>query len=121
MWTQATPARQPGGAEPVGSRPPRDLRGGRPRGGDGREGRPVPGNAPAAKQMGRYVGRLLAARVAGGPAPPPFAYRHHGDLATIGRRSAVVELGKIRLTGLVGWWFWGVAHVWYLVGFRSRV
>jgi NADH dehydrogenase len=84
-------------------------------------GRPVPGNAPAAKQMGRYVGRVLAARAAGRPAPPPFAYRHHGDLATIGRRSAVVELGKIRLTGLLGWWFWGIAHVYYLVGFRSRV
>jgi NADH dehydrogenase len=84
-------------------------------------GRPVPGNAPAAKQMGRYVGRLLAARAAGKPAPAPFAYRHHGDLATIGRRSAVVELGSIRLTGLVGWWFWGIAHVYYLIGFRSRV
>src|SRR5215210_5607619 len=84
-------------------------------------GRPVPGNAPSAKQMGRYVGRLLAARAAGKPAPPPFSYRHHGDLATIGRRSAVVELGRVRLTGLVGWWFWGIAHVYYLVGFRSRV
>jgi NADH dehydrogenase len=45
-----------------------------------------------------------------------------GDLATIGRRSAVVALDRgIRLTGLVGWWFWGIAHVWYLIGFRSRV
>jgi NADH:ubiquinone reductase (H+-translocating) len=85
------------------------------------KGRPVPGNAPAAKQMGRYVGRLLAARAAGKAAPPAFAYRHHGDLATIGRRSAVVVLDSIRLTGLIGWWFWGVAHVWYLIGFRSRV
>ncbi|MBL6077862.1 NAD(P)/FAD-dependent oxidoreductase [Belnapia sp. T18] len=85
------------------------------------KGRPVPGNAPAAKQMGQYVGRLLAARAAGQAEPAPFRYRHHGDLATIGRRSAVVELGRIRLTGLVGWWFWGLAHVWYLIGFRSRV
>lgn len=85
------------------------------------KGRPVPGNAPAAKQMGRHVGRVLAARAAGRPAPAPFAYRHHGDLATIGRRSAVVELGKIRLTGFVGWVFWGIAHIYYLVGFRSRV
>jgi NADH:ubiquinone reductase (H+-translocating) len=86
------------------------------------EGHPVPGIAPAAKQMGRYVGRVLAARAAGRPAPPPFAYRHYGDLATIGRRSAVVALDHgIRLTGLVGWWFWGIAHVWYLIGFRSRV
>jgi NADH dehydrogenase len=84
-------------------------------------GRPVPGTAPAAKQMGRHVGRVIAARAAGRPAPPPFAYRHHGDLATIGRRSAVVALNGLRLTGLVGWWFWGIAHVWYLIGFRSRV
>ena len=84
-------------------------------------GRPIPGNAPAAKQMGRYVGRVIAARAAGQPAPPPFAYRHHGDLATIGRRAAVVALDGFRLKGLLGWWFWGIAHVWYLIGFRSRV
>jgi NADH dehydrogenase len=84
-------------------------------------GRAVPGNAPAAKQMGRYVGKAIAARALGRPAPPPFAYRHQGDLATIGRRSAVVALDSIRLTGLIGWWFWGIAHVWYLIGFRSRV
>jgi NADH dehydrogenase len=84
-------------------------------------GKPVPGNAPAAKQMGRYVGKVIAARAAGRPAPAPFAYRHHGDLATIGRRSAVVTLDRFRLKGLFGWLFWCVAHVWYLIGFRSRV
>ncbi len=84
-------------------------------------GRPVPGIAPAAKQMGRFVARVIAARAAARPAPAAFAYRHHGDLATIGRRSAVVALdGGLRLTGLLGWWFWGLAHVWYLIGFRSR-
>jgi NADH dehydrogenase len=71
--------------------------------------------------MGRHVGRVLAARASGRPAPPAVAYRPHGDLATIGRRSAVVVLDSIRLTGLVGWWFWVIAHIWYLVGFRSRV
>ncbi|WP_236033442.1 NAD(P)/FAD-dependent oxidoreductase [Belnapia mucosa] len=85
------------------------------------KGRRVPGIAPAAKQMGRHVGTLLAARAAGRPEPGPFTYRHHGDLATIGRRSAVVALDSMRLTGLIGWWFWGLAHVWYLIGFRSRV
>lgn len=84
------------------------------------EGRPVPGNAPAAKQMGRHAGRLIAAEARGATARPTFAYVHHGDLATIGRRSAVVALGRWRLTGRLGWWFWGIAHVWYLVGFRSR-
>ena len=85
------------------------------------QGRPVPGTAPAAKQMGRHAGRVIAARAAGRAEPGPFAYRHQGDLATIGRRAAVVSLGGIRLTGRIGWWFWGIAHVWYLIGFRSRV
>mgnify|MGYP002783953443 FL=1 len=85
------------------------------------KGRPVPGIAPAAKQMGRFVGRVIAARAAGRTTQAAFAYRHHGDLATIGRRSAVVELGRVRLTGLIGWLFWGVAHVFYLIGARSRI
>jgi NADH dehydrogenase len=53
----------------------------------------IPGTAAAAKQMGRYVGRLIAAHAARGPSPPPFHYRHKGDLATIGRQAAVVKLG----------------------------
>ncbi|WP_249119959.1 NAD(P)/FAD-dependent oxidoreductase [Plastoroseomonas hellenica] len=56
------------------------------------DGRPVPGVAPAAKQMGRYVGRVIAARAGRRKAPAPFRYRHHDDLATIGRRSAVVAM-----------------------------
>jgi len=84
-------------------------------------GRPVPGVAPAAKQMGRYVGSVIAARIRGRPAPAAFKYRNWGDLAAIGRRSAVVSLGRFRLTGFFGWWFWGIAHIWFLIGFRSRV
>ena len=83
--------------------------------------RPVPGVAPAAKQMGRYVGKVIAARIRGGRAPAAFKYRNWGDLAAIGRKSAVVSLGRFRLTGYLGWWFWGVAHIWFLIGFRSRV
>ncbi|WP_376099483.1 NAD(P)/FAD-dependent oxidoreductase [Roseomonas sp. CCTCC AB2023176] len=85
-------------------------------------GRQVPGIAPAAKQMGRYIGEVLAARATGGPAPGPFAYTDHGSLATVGRRSAVVSLRSgVKLRGVIGWWFWGIAHVFYLIGFRSRV
>ncbi len=84
------------------------------------QGRPVPGIAPAAKQMGRYVGKVIAARVEGRPAPGPFAYRHLGDLATIGRKSAVVKLGPLRLTGLVGWLFWSAVHIYFLIGVRNR-
>jgi NADH:quinone reductase (non-electrogenic) len=83
--------------------------------------RPVPGIAPAAKQMGRYIGSLIAARVAGRAAPPPFAYRHAGDLATIGRRSAVVKLGRLTLTGFIGWMFWSVVHIYFLIGLRNRI
>lgn len=83
------------------------------------DGRPVPGLAPAAKQMGRYVGRLIAAGPQAGR--PPFHYRHEGDLATIGRDHAVVKLGRLELTGFPGWIFWGVAHIWFLIGVRSRI
>jgi NADH:ubiquinone reductase (H+-translocating) len=85
-----------------------------------RQGHPVPGIAPAAKQMGRYVGKVIAARVLGQPAPPPFAYRHLGELATIGRKSAVVKLGFFQLTGFLGWLFWSAVHIYFLIGLRNR-
>jgi NADH dehydrogenase len=86
--------------------------------GDG--GQPVPGIAPAAKQMGAYVGSVIAARVEGRAAPPPFVYHHLGDLATIGRKSAVVKLGRLQLTGFAGWLFWSVIHIYFLIGNRRR-
>ena len=82
-------------------------------------GRPVPGLASAAKQMGKYVGKLIAARVAG-QSSPPFRYRHEGSLATIGRRAAVVELGPIQLKGFIGWMFWSAVHIYFLIGLRNR-
>src|SRR5690606_33605535 len=81
---------------------------------------PIPGIAPAAKQMGRYAGRLIATRVAGRETPPPFVYRHYLDLAAIGRKSAVVRRGRLHLTGFVAWLFWGVAHIYFLIGARNR-
>ena len=85
------------------------------------DGKPVPGVAPAAKQMGRYVGEIIAARAEGLPASQPFRYRHQGDLATIGRRAAVVRLDWLTLTGLPAWLFWSVAHVYFLIGLRHRI
>jgi NADH:ubiquinone reductase (H+-translocating) len=85
----------------------------------GADGNPVPGLAPAAKQMGNYVGRLIAARIAG-RSLPPFHYRNQGILATIGRRAALVELGPIRLKGFIGWLFWSVVHIYFLIGLRNR-
>jgi NADH dehydrogenase len=84
-------------------------------------GQPVPGTAPAAKQMGRHVARVIAARVAGRrDAAPAFVYRDWGNLATIGRMAAVVDLRGLRLSGLVAWWFWLAAHVFFLIGYRNR-
>ena len=85
----------------------------------GPDGRLVPGIAPAAKQQGRYLARLLAARLDGASAPGPFLYRHAGNLATIGRRAGVAELGRLRLTGFPAWALWGVAHVYFLIGLPS--
>jgi NADH dehydrogenase len=81
---------------------------------------PIPGTAPAAKQMGKYVGRLIAAKVAGQAAPPPFKYHHQGDLATIGRHAAVVKLGRLELTGFLGWLFWSAVHIYFLIEVRDR-
>jgi NADH:ubiquinone reductase (H+-translocating) len=83
------------------------------------DGKPVPGVAPAAKQMGAYVGKLIAARITG-QSLPPFHYRHAGDLATIGRRAAVVSIGKVHLKGFLGWLFWSVVHIYFLIGLRRR-
>jgi NADH dehydrogenase len=83
-------------------------------------GRAAPGLAPAAKQMGRYVGRLIAARVQLRPEPAGFRYRHLGDLATIGRKRAVVSFGRLRLTGFAAWVFWSVVHIYFLIGARNR-
>jgi NADH dehydrogenase len=87
----------------------------------GADGKPTPGIAPAAKQMGEYAARTIRARVDGKSAPPPFAYKHYGDLATIGRNAAVVRLDPLRLTGFIGWAFWSVAHIYFLIGARNRI
>jgi NADH:ubiquinone reductase (H+-translocating) len=84
------------------------------------DGKPVPGIAPAAKQMGSYAGKVIAARVTGQTAPTPFVYRHLGELATIGRKSAVVKLGFFQLTGFLGWLFWSAIHIYFLIGLRNR-
>jgi NADH dehydrogenase len=85
------------------------------------DGKPVPGVAPAAKQMGKYVAGVIDRRVGGGGAQPPFRYRDDGSLATIGRMAAVVQIGRLKLHGAAAWWLWLVAHVWFLIGFRNRL
>jgi NADH dehydrogenase len=87
---------------------------------DGPDGKPVPGIAPAAKQMGRHVAAAIRARLAGKPAAA-FRYRDYGNLATIGRKAAVVDIGRLHLSGAPAWWFWLLAHVFFLIGFRNRL
>jgi len=84
-------------------------------------GTPVPGVAPAAKQMGRYVGNVLKARWRGDAAGKPFRYRDDGALATIGRMAAVAQFGRIKLSGILAWWVWLIAHIAFLIGFRNRL
>ncbi len=95
----------------------------------GPDGKLVPGIAPAAKQEGKYVGELLLRRIngaednrdKGAAQPAAFHYHHEGDLAAIGRKSAVLDFGWIRLSGLVAWLLWGAIHIFFLIGFRNRV
>jgi NADH dehydrogenase FAD-containing subunit/uncharacterized membrane protein YphA (DoxX/SURF4 family) len=86
----------------------------------GRDGNPLPGLAPAAKQGGAYVAKVIHARVTGARPPGPFRYRHLGSMATIGRKSAIADFGPVRLSGLLAWWLWGGVHVAFLVGARNR-
>jgi NADH:ubiquinone reductase (H+-translocating) len=86
----------------------------------GPDGKPVPGIAPAAKQQGRYVAESIKARLRGGTLGP-FRYKHAGSLAQIGKRKAVIELGRIKLRGTIAWWIWGIAHIYFLIGLRNRL
>ena len=83
-------------------------------------GQPVPGIAPAAKQMGTYTAATIRARLCGEPVQH-FRYRDYGNLATIGRMAAVVDLGRLQFSGLLAWWFWLAAHIFFLIGFRNRL
>jgi len=81
----------------------------------------VPGVAPAAKQMGNHVARTIRARAEGNTSPAPFHYRDDGSLATIGRMAGVAQFGRIKISGILAWWIWLVAHVYFLIGFRNRL
>jgi NADH dehydrogenase len=84
-------------------------------------GRPVPGIAPAAKQQGQHVAETIRRRLQGDTKPRAFRYRHSGNLATIGKRSAVTDFGWIKFRGWLAWWIWGLAHIYFLIGLRNRL
>ena len=85
------------------------------------EDRPLPGVAPVAKQMGRYAGRLIRAKIVNGKLPEPFRYKNPGAMATIGRGAAVAQLPHMKVTGFAGWFLWSAAHVYFLIDLRNRV
>ncbi|UDL96316.1 NAD(P)/FAD-dependent oxidoreductase [Lichenihabitans sp. PAMC28606] len=87
----------------------------------GPNGKPLPGVGPVAKQQGAYVAEVIAARVAGRPAPARFVYKDAGSMAMVGRSSAVADLGKVRLTGFVAWVLWSAVHLFFLIGTRNRI
>ena len=83
------------------------------------DGRPVPGVAPAAMQMGRHAGQNLVRALQGEP-PRPFRYRDKGSLATVGRSRAVAVFGAVKLAGFAAWAAWLGVHIFFLIGFRNR-
>lgn len=82
--------------------------------------KPLPGVAPVAMQQGKYAARLIRERMAG-RSMPPFHYKDRGSMATIGRAAAVVDLGRLRFSGLPAWLTWLFIHLMYLVGFANRL
>lgn len=85
------------------------------------DGKPLPGVAPVAMQEGRYVAALLKQRVTTGGPERPFHYVDKGNLATVGRSYAIVDIRGFALTGLLAWLLWLVIHIYYLIGFRNRL
>jgi NADH:ubiquinone reductase (H+-translocating) len=85
------------------------------------EGKALPGVAQVAMQGGHYVASVIISRVEGKEMNQPFSYRDKGNLATIGSSYAIVDIGNLRLTGLLAWLIWLAVHIYFLVGFRNRL
>jgi NADH:ubiquinone reductase (H+-translocating) len=85
------------------------------------DGKPVPGVGDAAKQGGRHAANVIKARLAGDNGAKPFRYKHAGDIATIGKRAAVIDFGWIQLKGWIAWWAWGLAHIYFLIDTKNRL
>jgi len=88
---------------------------------DNHGGKSLPLVAPVAKQEGAYVARVIRGRLDGKAPPSAFGYRDPGSLAIIGRSAAAVDFGFVQITGFAGWLVWGFAHIFFLIGFRSRI
>ncbi|HCK85145.1 MAG TPA: FAD-dependent oxidoreductase [Hyphomonadaceae bacterium] len=86
----------------------------------GRDGAPLPGVAPVAKQQGEHVAKAIARGLRGKKARP-FVYADYGSMATIGRKAAIADFRGLHLKGFIGWLVWSAAHVYFLIGFRNRI
>ncbi len=85
------------------------------------EGKPLPGIAPVAIQEGRYVGRRIAARAEGKIDFPPFHYLDKGQMATVGRNFAIVDIGKLKFGGFFAWLIWAFVHILFLIGMENKI
>jgi NADH dehydrogenase len=85
------------------------------------DGKPLPGVAQVAMQQGRYASRLIARRIAGKPAPPPFRYFDKGNMAVVGKGFAVLESGRLRVSGFLAWLAWAAVHLEFLGQSSLRV
>jgi NADH dehydrogenase len=85
------------------------------------DGKLVPGIGDAAKQSGRHAAKVVRARLRGDTRGLTFHYKHLGDIATIGRSRALIDFGFLKLTGWIGWWAWGLAHIYFLIGLKNRI
>ena len=87
----------------------------------GSDGQPLPGLAAVAKQQGKFVAKLIRARIEGHQLPSAFRYRDFGSMATIGREQAVADLRGLQLSGTAAWWLWSVVHVAFMADVRNRL
>jgi NADH dehydrogenase len=83
-------------------------------------GKPLPGTAPVAMQQGRYLARTIRRELAGKPRQP-FRFVDKGQMATIGRSRAIVEIGRLKMAGFIAWLLWLIVHIYYLTGFKNRL
>jgi NADH dehydrogenase len=84
-------------------------------------GKPLPGVAQVAMQQGSYVANLIECRLGGKSLPSPFHYKDKGQLAVIGRNSAVADLGWLRLSGFAAFLLWALVHLHFLILFQNRL
>ncbi len=87
----------------------------------GAQGIPLPGLAPVAMQQGRFVAKVIRARITGTRAPERFNYIDKGQMATIGRSRAVAMYKGLEFSGFTAWMGWLLVHIYYLIGFKNRV